>query len=67
MIQCGAIYPGSVEQAAASIAGAIRKFPLIAKLLVSGDTLADARVKVRTSGNLLHVHYLKLAAAAKAK
>lgn len=61
VIQNGTILPGTKQEAAASLSGAVEKYPLIASLIVSGDTLAEDRIKVKTPGNLLYVNYRKLA------
>ena len=39
--------------------------PLIAQLVVDGETLPVDRIKVKTPGNLLYVTYHKLAAGKK--
>lgn len=67
VIQAGTIYSGMKEQAIASLSSAIEKYPLIAALIVPGETLAEDRIKVKTPGNLLHVNYKKLAAGRKSK
>lgn len=53
VVQNGTIYEGSPDEVKARLADAIEKFPRIAALIVKGDQLADARVKVRTKGNYL--------------
>ena len=50
----GAIYMGSKEQALESVAAAIEKYPLIARLIVTNKTLAQDRIKIKTPGNLLY-------------
>ena len=54
VIQYGAIYMGSKEQALESVAAAIEKYPLIARLIVTNKTLAQDRIKIKTPGNLLY-------------
>lgn len=67
VIQSGAVYPGTKEQtlAAPSVAFALARHPLIASLIVEGNTLAEDRIKVKTAGNLLYVNYKKLASGKK--
>lgn len=54
VIQYGAIYMGSKEQALESVAAAIEKYPLIARLIVTNKTLVQDRIKIKTPGNLLY-------------
>ena len=61
VIQNGTVYRGAKEDALASAASAVRKYPLVASLIVCGDTLAADRIKVNTPGNLLYVNYRRLA------
>lgn len=62
LIQSGHIYGGSRDEALKDIAPIVEKHPLVASLLVDGDTLAVDRIKVKTPGNLLFANYEKLAA-----
>ena len=39
----------------------VEKYPLIATLVIPGDQVSEARIKVKTPGNLLYVNYHKLA------
>lgn len=56
VIQTGKIYgaPRSEVLASPDLADALQRFPQIRRLIVSGDDLATARVRVKTPGNLLH-------------
>lgn len=65
VIQSGTIYPGDREKALAAIAPAVERYPTIAHLVVTGDTLPEDRIKVKTPGNLLYVHYRQLASGKK--
>lgn len=47
------------------LAPALERYPLIASLIVTGDTLPEDRIKVKTAGNLLNVNYKKLASGRK--
>ena len=61
LIQTGTIYPGKREDALARAARAIKEQPLVKTLIVSGDALPSASVKVRTPGNVMYANYWKLA------
>lgn len=65
VIQTGTVYNGKKADVLKSIAPAVEKHPLIASLVVSGKTLPEDRIKVKTPGNLLFVNYKKLAAGKK--
>lgn len=60
LAQSGKIYRGSRENALQALAGAIEKEPAVKALLVPGEELAGARVKVRTPGNALYEAYRKI-------
>ncbi len=61
VIQNSTIYEGSREKTEKRLAEAIKKFPLIAKLISTDKTFAEDRIRVKTAGNLLHVYYKRLA------
>ncbi len=65
IIQSGSIFNGTKAQAMASLASAIEKYPLILSLIVTGETLSEDRIKVKTPDYLLYVNYNKLAAGQK--
>lgn len=52
---------GDKQDALAQISAAVEKYPLIATLVIPGDQVSEARIKVKTPGNLLYVNYHKLA------
>lgn len=60
LAQSGSIYRGTRENALQALAGAIEKEPAVKALLVPGEELAGARVKVRTPGNALYEAYRKI-------
>ncbi len=60
-IQTGTIYRGTRANALKQAAEAIKAHPLVKTLIVSGDALPEARIKVRTPGNALYANYRKLA------
>ena len=65
LIQANTIYRGSREHALTDAKEAIEKYPLIKTLIVPGEYLPVARLKIKTTGNALHANYVRLAAAAK--
>ncbi len=60
-IQTGTIYRGTRANALKQAAAAIAAHPLVKNLIVSGDALPEARIKVKTPGNTLYANYRKLA------
>ena len=59
LIQTGTIFRGDRENALRT-AAAIERYPLVKTLIVSGDALPSARLKVKTPGNALYANYQKL-------
>ena len=64
VIQKGTIFSKPKEEVIKDIIG-LDKYPLIASLIVSTDTLAEDRIKVKQPDNLLYVNYHKLAKGKK--
>lgn len=60
-IQTGTIYKGTRANALKQASAAIEAHPLVKTLIVSGDALPEARMKVKTPGNALYANYKKLA------
>lgn len=60
LIQTGTIYRGTRKDALAKADKAITANQLVKALIVSGDALPSARVKVRQPGNVLYANYQKL-------
>lgn len=60
LIQHGTIYRGTRKKAMAAAAAAIEKYPLIKTLIVSGDKLPEARLKVKKPGNALYKNYQRI-------
>ena len=56
VIQTGKIFaaPRSEVLASPDLADALKRFPQVRRLIVSGDDLAASRVLVKTPGNLLY-------------
>lgn len=65
VIQTGTIYHGCRADALKSAELAVKRYPLVTDLIVTGDTLAVDRIKVKTPGNLLYVNYHRLASRKK--
>lgn len=66
LIQNGTIYRGNRAHALSMARKAIEKYPLIKTLIIPGDNLPIARLKLKQGGNALAVNYKKVAEAAKA-
>lgn len=64
LIQHGTIYRGSRNTALSAAAAAIERNPLIKTLIVSGDRLPEARLKVKKPGNALYKNYQRVAGKA---
>ena len=60
LIQTGTIYRGNRAHALEQAGAAIERQPLVKSLIVSGDALPEARLRVKTPGNALYVSYQKL-------
>ena len=61
LIQTGTIFRGTREEALSKAEAAIQAQPLVKTLIVSGDALPAARLKVKTPGNVLYANYRTLA------
>ena len=60
LIQANEIYRGNREYALTKAQPAIQKYPLIKTLIIPGDYLPAARLKLKSSGNALHANYTRL-------
>lgn len=63
LIQNGAIFRGTRADVLKAADDAIKKQPLVKTLIVSGDELAEARLKVKRKGNAMNANYEKIAAS----
>jgi hypothetical protein len=61
LIRSGTIYRGDRAHALEEARKAIEAQPLVKTLIVTGDYLPEARLKVKTPGNALYVNYRKIA------
>ena len=66
LIRNGDIFRGDRAAALAKAQKAIEKYPLVKTLIIPGDSLPTARLKVKTPGNALHANYVKLTELVKA-
>lgn len=64
LIQHGAIFRGTRKEALSAADEAIRRNPLIETLIVSGNRLPEARLKVKKPGNALYMNYQRVAGKA---
>lgn len=64
LIQRGTIYRGTRKEALAAADAAIQYNPLIKTLIVSGDRLPEARLKVKKPGSALYMNYQRVAGKA---
>lgn len=60
LIQTGSIYRGTREDAHKAASAAIEKYSKVKTLIVAGDELPEARLKVKTPGNVLYANYNEL-------
>ena len=66
MLKSNRILAGTREEIKKELAEVLEKFPLVEKLLVPVEELAEKKDKVRTAGNLLNKYYSDVASAASA-
>ena len=60
VIQSGTIYNGNLNAAAQQAAEAIRKYPLIERLIIPGEQLPEARAKFASGKCYLNIIYQRL-------
>ena len=60
LLQTGTVFIGTREEALAKAAEAIEKYPLVKRLIVTGEALNKARLDVKKPGNILYDRYQKL-------
>lgn len=54
VVQNGTIYEGTRETVLSFLSDQIEKYPRIAKLIIPGDELPEAREKIKSKGNYLY-------------
>lgn len=60
LIQTGAVYVGTRENALKAASAAIERHPLIRTLIVPGETLAADRINIKKPGTALYVNYRRV-------
>ena len=60
VIQSGTIYRGEKAKVLTELEPVVKKYPLVETLIVTGETLPEDRIKVKTPGNILYVNYKKM-------
>ena len=66
MLKSNRIFEGTREKIKKELKTVIEKFPLVEKLLVPVEGLAEKKDKVRAAGNILNKYYSDLVSAAAA-
>ena len=66
MLKSNRIFEGTREKIKKELKTVIEKFPLVEKLLVPVEGLAEKKDKVRSAGNILNKYYSDLVSAAAA-
>lgn len=61
VIQTNTIYGGTKKEVEIQLADEIKRYPLIAKLIVTDKSLAEDRIRAKTAGNPLNMYFKKLA------
>lgn len=61
VIRNGKMFTGNKEAVLNELKDVTVKYPLVAEMVISCETLAEDRIKIKTPGNLLYVNYQKLA------
>ncbi len=66
MLKSNRIFEGTREEIKKELAAVLEKFPLVEKMLVPVESLAEKKDKVRSAGNILNKYYSDLVSAAAA-
>ena len=61
VITTGTVYPKERNAVIGDMTDAVKRYPLIASLIINIEDLPISRIKVKTPGNLLYANYNKLA------
>lgn len=62
-----AVFRGTIEDVTAYLAPVMKKYPLVAKLIVPTNRFAAFAVRVKTPGNIDHKHYSDIVSAIRGK
>jgi len=66
LLKSNRVFEGTKEEIEKELAGVLEKFPLVKRMLVPLDGLAEKKDKVKTAGNILNKYYSDLVSAASA-
>lgn len=56
-LKCNKIFIGTMKEIKAELAEVLEKYPLVEKMLVPVEKLAEKKDKVKTAGNILNKYY----------
>lgn len=56
-LKCNKIFIGTMKEIKAELAEVLGKYPLVEKMLVPVENLAEKKDKVKTAGNILNKYY----------
>lgn len=56
-LKCNRIFIGTMKEIKAELAEVLEKYPLVEKMLVPVEKLAEKKDKVKTAGNILNKYY----------
>ncbi len=62
-LHTGQVFRGERDAVLKELAGAVEKYPLVKTLLIPGEALPVARLKVKEPGNAHYANYQKLSRA----
>ena len=66
-LKCNTIYEGTEAEINKELENVLEEYPLVSKMLVPIEKLADAKYKVRTTGNIMNKYYTDLQSVISAK
>ena len=66
LLKTNKIMIGTREEIMKELAGVLEKYPLVEKMLVPVEKLAEKKDKAATAGNILNKYYSDIASAASA-
>lgn len=62
-LKCNRIFIGTMKEIKAELAEVLEKYPLVEKMLVPVEKLAEKKDKVKTAGNILNKYYSDIVSA----
>lgn len=66
-LKCNSIYEGTKEEINKTLKNVLEEYPLVSKMLVPIEKLAEMKYKVKTSGNVMNKYYADLQSVIAAK